>query len=105
MGMSQKLPINNFEWIQETSQFNEDFIKNYNEEIDEGYFLEVDVQYPEKIYELHNDLPFLLERKKLKNVEKLVTNLHNKIEHVMLCDAHKKFKTSTKLTINFEKSS
>ena len=60
MGMSQKLPIKNFEWIQETSQFNEDFIKNYNEESDEGYFLEVDVQYPEKIYELHNDLPFLL---------------------------------------------
>ena len=28
--MSQKLPVNNFEWIEETSQFNEDFIKNYN---------------------------------------------------------------------------
>ena len=26
--MSQKLPINNFEWIEDTSQFNEDFIKN-----------------------------------------------------------------------------
>ena len=43
--MSQKLPVNNFEWIKDTSQFNEDFIKNYNEESDEGYFLEVDVQY------------------------------------------------------------
>ena len=30
----QKLPVNNFEWIKDTSQFNEDFIKNYNEEID-----------------------------------------------------------------------
>ena len=29
-------------------------------------FLEVDVQYPEKLYELHNDLPFLPGRKKLK---------------------------------------
>ena len=46
--MSQKLPVNNFEWIKDTSQFNEDFIKNYNEESDEGYFLEVDVQYLEK---------------------------------------------------------
>ena len=27
--MSQKLPVNNFEWIEDTSQFNEDFIKNY----------------------------------------------------------------------------
>ena len=25
----QKLPVNNFEWIEDTSQFNEDFIKNY----------------------------------------------------------------------------
>ena len=49
--MAQKLLVNNFEWI-EDSQFNEDFIKNYNEESDEGCFLEVDVQYPEKIYKL-----------------------------------------------------
>ena len=48
--MSQKLPVNNFEWIEESSQFNEDFIKDYNEENDEGYFLEVHVQYSEKIY-------------------------------------------------------
>ena len=52
--MSQKLPVNKFEWIEETAQFNEDFIKNYNEESDEGYFLEVDVQYPEKLHELHH---------------------------------------------------
>ena len=32
-----------FEWIKDTSQFNEDFIKNYREESDKGYFLEVDV--------------------------------------------------------------
>ena len=45
--MSQKLPVNNFEWIKGTSQFNEDFIKNYNEESDEVFFLEVDVKYLE----------------------------------------------------------
>ena len=44
---SQKFPVNNFKWIEETSKFNDDFIKNYNGESDEGYFLEVDVQYPE----------------------------------------------------------
>ena len=43
--MSQKRPVNNFEWLENTSQFNEDFIKNYNEESDKGYFLEPDVQY------------------------------------------------------------
>ena len=51
--MYQKLPVNNFEWIKDTYQFNEDFIKNYNEESHEGYFLEI-----EKLHELHNDLPF-----------------------------------------------
>ena len=39
--MSQKLPVNNFEWIKDTSQFNEDFIKNYNEENDDGYLLKL----------------------------------------------------------------
>ena len=42
--MLQKLPVNNFEWIEDISQFNEDFIKPYGEESDEGYFLEVDIQ-------------------------------------------------------------
>ena len=64
--MSQKLPVNDFEWIKDTSQFNEYFIKNYNEKSDEGYFLEPDTQYPEKLHELHNDLPFLPERMKIE---------------------------------------
>ena len=81
--MSQKLPVNNFQWIKDTSQFNEDFIKNYNEESDEGYFLEVDVQYLKKLYELHNDLRVLPGRMKILKVEKLVANLHDKTEYVI----------------------
>ena len=54
-------------------QFNEDFIKNYDEEKDEGYF-EVIVHYPEKLHELHNDLPFLPERMKIEKFEKLFSN-------------------------------
>ena len=42
--MPQKLPVNNFEWIEDISQFNEDFMKPYGEESDEGYFLEIDIQ-------------------------------------------------------------
>ena len=60
-----------------TSFFNEDFIKNYSEENDEEYFSEVDIQYPEKLHELHNYLPFLLERMKLRKFEKVVTNLYD----------------------------
>ena len=47
--MSQKFSVNNFDWIEDTSQFNEDFIKSYYEESDEGYFLEVNVQYLENL--------------------------------------------------------
>ena len=69
--MSQKLPVINFEWIKDTSGFKENFIKNYNED---------DVQYTEKLHELHNDLPFLPERMKIEKVKKLVANLHDKTE-------------------------
>ena len=81
--MSQKLPVNNFEWIEDTFQFNKGLIKNYNEERKEEYFLEVDVQYLEKLYELYNDLLFLPERIKIEKVEKLVTNLQDKTEYVI----------------------
>ena len=81
--MLQKFPVNKFELTEETSHFNEDFIKNYIEKNDQGYFLEVEVEYPEKLHELHNDLPFLPERKKINNIEKLVTNLYDKNEHVI----------------------
>ena len=66
--MSQKLPVNKFERIKDISKFNEDFIKNCNEESNERYFLEVDVQYIEKLHELHNDLQFLSERIKIEKV-------------------------------------
>ena len=81
--MLQKLPVNNFEWIKDTSQFNGDFIKIYNEESDEGYFLQVDVQYCKKLHKLHNDLPFLPEKINIEKVEKLVANLHDKTEYVI----------------------
>ena len=81
--MLQKLPVNNFKWIEDTSQFNKDFIKRFNEDSDEGCFLKIDVQYPEKLHELHTDLPFLPERIKIEKVRKLFTNLHDKSEYVI----------------------
>ena len=81
--MSRKFPINNFEWIKNTSQFNEDFIKNYNEESAETYFLEANVPYPENLHNHQNDSPFLPERIKIEKVEKLVANLHYKTEYVI----------------------
>ena len=78
--MSQKLPVDDFEWIEDNFQFNEDSIKNHNEESDKGYFLEADVQYLEKLHELYNGLPFLPERMNIEKVEKLVANSHDETE-------------------------
>ena len=52
MGSVTKVVCKCFRWVERTSQFNEDFIKSYNVESDAGYFLEVDVQYPENLYDL-----------------------------------------------------
>ena len=78
--MSKKLSVYNFEWMEDTFQFNKDFIKNCNKE---RYFLKFDIQYIEKLCELHNDLPFLAERIKFGKVKKLVANLHDKTEYVI----------------------
>ena len=55
--MSQNLPVNGFEWVEkeELSKFNKDFIKNYDENNDIGYFLEVDVDYPKHLFNFHVD--------------------------------------------------
>ena len=65
--MSQKRPVNDFEQVEELSQLNEDFITNYDEDSNKGYFLEVDVEYPKNLFNgiafnLHSDLRFLPER-------------------------------------------
>ena len=80
--MSQNLPENNFERIKDASEFNKDFIKNYNEKSDERYFLEVYVEYLEQLHEIHDDLQFLPEGIKIEKFEKLVANLHDKNEYV-----------------------
>ena len=71
--MSQTLPVNNFEWIEDTSQFNEDFIKDYNEESQEGYFLE-------------NCMKFIM-----------IDHFY------LICYTHKKVKTSITSWTSFEK--
>ena len=44
--MSQKLPANGFEWVKKLSKFDEHFIKDYDQNSDMVYFIEVDVEYP-----------------------------------------------------------
>ena len=43
-----------------------------------SFILEVDLQYPEHLHDLHNDYRLAPERVKIGNVEKLIPNLNNK---------------------------
>ena len=95
--VSQELRANGFKWVE---KFNEIFIKNYNENSDIGYFLEVDIDYPKKLFDLHKDLPFLPESKKLNKVEKVICN----IEDRKICYSYKSLKTRIKSWISIKKS-
>ena len=61
-----------------TSKFNEEFIKIYGQDSNKGYILEVDVDYPEYLHDLHSDLPLLAKRMKINKCIKLVCNLYDK---------------------------
>ena len=54
--MPQKLSVKSFKWKQNMLKFNKDFINNYDEDSDQGYILEVDVEYPKGLHNLHSDL-------------------------------------------------
>ena len=58
-------------------------MKNYNENDNKGYILEVDVKCLKRLHELHSDLPFLPERMKIDKCNKLVCNLFNKKKYVI----------------------
>ena len=79
----QKLPLNSFKWVKNLSKFNEIFIRNYDENGHKGYVLKVDGNYPKKVSDLHKDLPFLTERKKVNTVEKLICNIEDKEKYVV----------------------
>ena len=70
MGNASKFPVNGFKWVKKLSTPDERFMKNYDGNSDKGYFFEVDVEYPKKLFNrvalnLDIDLPFLPERNKI----------------------------------------
>ena len=89
--MSQKLPVNGFKWVEKSklSRCNERFIKKYNENSDIGYFLEVNIDYPKELFNLHKDLQFLPERKTVNKCEKLICIIEDKEKYVIFARALK----------------
>ena len=68
-GISQKLSVNRFKWVDNTSQLNKHFMQNDNGHSDEGYFLEVDVRYSPNLHNFHSDLSLLPEGIKIEKVK------------------------------------
>ena len=81
---SKKVPVNGFRWLDsdKINEINEEFIKNYNENDNKGYILEMDVKYPKRLHQLHSDLPFLSERMETNKCKKLFCNLSNQKKYV-----------------------
>ena len=82
--MSMKLPTHGFKWLTggEMEKLNDNQILQVWEKI--PCILEVDLEYPDKLHDLHNDYPLCPERVKCKNrVEKLIPNLRNKTKYVI----------------------
>ena len=75
LAVSKKLSVNGFKWVENTSQFSQDFIENYHEDSNEGCSFEIHVQYPER------------------TKAGILGDLHDKKR---ICCTHKKFQTSFK---------
>ena len=56
--MSQKFAVSGFKWKKNTSKFTKEFTKNYDEDSNKGYILEIDAIYPKNLHGLHENLPF-----------------------------------------------
>ena len=64
-------------------KFDENFLKNYDEDSDKGYVFEVDVQYLKGLHKLHSDLPLLPERIKINKCNNLVCTVQDKENYVI----------------------
>ena len=82
--MSEKLPTHGFKWLScgEMEKLFDNQVIQVWEKI--PCILEVDLEYPENLHDLHNDYPFCPERVKCKNgVEKLIPNLNDKTKYII----------------------
>ena len=98
--MSQKLPVNSLKWKTDMFIFDEEFIKNYDENSNKGYINGADVEYPKDLHALHSYLSFLPGRMKINKCNKLACNLYNK---KIFCP-HKSLKTGIGSWTSFKKS-
>lgn len=84
--MMKCLPIKNFKFLTDDECIRlKENIKFISDNNNQGYILEVDLEYPTEIHDLHSELPFAPEKYIPPNgkCEKLIANLHNKCQYVI----------------------
>ena len=81
-GMSKPLPTHNFEWMNESEL---EAWKNH------ACILEVDLEYPRRLHDLHSDYPLAPEQVKVNKVDKLIPNLRDKKKYVIHCENLKQY--------------
>ena len=59
--MSQYLPYSNFKWVKNIDKTKQKLI-NINSNSSTGYVLEVDLEYPQELHDIHNDYPLAPEK-------------------------------------------
>ena len=62
--MSEYLPYGEFKWLKNVDELD---VMSVNEKSDVGYILEVDLEYPKELHELHNDYPLAPEKLAVTN--------------------------------------
>ena len=82
--MCKKFPDARFVWANNLNKYTSDFIKNYNENNDLGYIIEVDIKYPKHLKELHRDWSLQPVKE-----NKLLTTLEDKKKYVVHISALK----------------
>lgn len=83
--MLQQLPLNSFSWVA-ADAFDVVKIMNFTHDSPVGYILEVDLEYPQQLHDLHSDYPFCAENGIVpgtKKDRKLLLTLFNKTKYVI----------------------
>jgi hypothetical protein len=78
--MSKPLPYRNFRWMKEEELGNWEKLSS---EEGKGCMLEVDLDYPKELHDLHNEYPLAPEKITIGKAEKLVPNLNDKKNYVL----------------------
>ena len=74
--MSQYLPTGNFKWLSQ-KRIKKTNLGKYTENSDKGLILEVDLEYPQELHNLHNDFP--LGPEKIKVAKDMLSDYCKKI--------------------------